>query len=494
VQDQAIATTMRATFILAAVASARTAALHLSLPKRPTLGRRAAKSGTAEKSMEGLNKEFFAIALPAVVQFAAEPFARLVDTAYMGRLGATALGGAGAAVSAQYALGKLSNDPLLRTSISLVAAEGETGDNSAAVAAALCLALFVGALQGLTVLLAAPRLLQAFGVAASSPMQSHALWYLRIAALGAPTATVWLVANGVFRGLGDTATPLKWALAFTALNAVLDPLFIFPLRLGAAGAAAGTALSQTLALYPLLRALAKRTGAGSVANLLRCERSALTAQLANYGKAGGLVLVRTLGKISAYSVCAREAAKLGAVSSAAHAVCFALGVATTQLCEAAAVATQTLLAREFYAEHTQDTKRSKHILQLGMATGLGCSSLLALCTHLNRFNVVNGLTTDLRVRAACLGVFPLVMLCQALKGLAYPVNGALMGALDWSAASVTMWASNIACLMVLARPAPASLAKLWQGFAALFVVQCTAGLLRVGSRTGPWRRLRSSSA
>ena len=147
---------MRTTLItLTTVASARTAALQLGLPKRPKLSMRAAATNEAE--LKGLNREFLSIALPAVVQFAAEPVARLVDTAYMGRLGATALGGAGAAVSAQYALGKLSNDPLLRTSISLVAAEGDANDSS--IAAALCLALVVGAVQGLGVLLMAPKLL-----------------------------------------------------------------------------------------------------------------------------------------------------------------------------------------------------------------------------------------------------------------------------------------------------------------------------------------------
>ena len=141
---------MRTTLItLTTVASARTAALQLGLPKRPKLSMRAAASGEAAE-LTGLNREFLSIALPAVVQFAAEPVARLVDTAYMGRLGATALGGAGAAVSAQYALGKLSNDPLLRTSISLVAAEGDASDSS--IAAALCLALVVGAVQGLGVM------------------------------------------------------------------------------------------------------------------------------------------------------------------------------------------------------------------------------------------------------------------------------------------------------------------------------------------------------
>ena len=58
---------------------------------------------------------------------------------------------------------------------------------------------------------------------------------LRVRALGMPTATLWLVANGVFRGLGDTRTPLVWALLFSALNALLDPIFIFRFGIGIGG-------------------------------------------------------------------------------------------------------------------------------------------------------------------------------------------------------------------------------------------------------------------
>jgi hypothetical protein len=70
-----------------------------------------------------LTKEFFSIGFPAFIQLAAEPLASLVDTAYLGRLGPEVLGGAGVAISAQYAVSKLYNDPLLRTSISLVASQ-----------------------------------------------------------------------------------------------------------------------------------------------------------------------------------------------------------------------------------------------------------------------------------------------------------------------------------------------------------------------------------
>ena len=116
-----------------------------------------------------LTRDFFGIALPAFLQLAAEPLASLVDTAYLGRLGPEVLGGAGVAISAQYAVSKLYNDPLLRTSISLVASEdgkargnredgggGEGGvevereaerDLSIAVSSALLLALVVGVVQ-----------------------------------------------------------------------------------------------------------------------------------------------------------------------------------------------------------------------------------------------------------------------------------------------------------------------------------------------------------
>lgn len=74
------------------------------------------------------------------------------------------------------------------------------------------------------------------------------------------------------------------------------------------------------------------------------QLKALGSSLKAYIKAGSLILFRTLGKVLAYSVCARQAALLGPVAAAAYNLTFQLGFATTQLCEAVAVAVQTLLA------------------------------------------------------------------------------------------------------------------------------------------------------
>ena len=278
-----------------------------------------------------LRDQFLSISLPALVQLAAEPLASLVDTAYLGRLGPEVLGGAGVAISAQYAVSKLYNDPLLRTSISLVASQdgrsrgGKTdetveggvvegdddgGDNAAeaaknlsvAVSSALLLALSVGLIQLFVYFFLAGGIIGFMGVTGASPMYHSAFSYLRVRSLGTPAATLWLVTNGIFRGLGDTRTPLVYSLFFTGLNAILDPLFIFTFKFGASGAAAGTAIAQYVALLPLLMALNKKVKVDFWGQL-----GSLGRTLREYLKAGSLVFLRTMGKVAAYSVCARQA-------------------------------------------------------------------------------------------------------------------------------------------------------------------------------------------
>lgn len=143
------------------------------------------------------------------------------------------------------------------------------------------------------------------GLSPASPMWESAVSYLKVRALGTPAATLWLVTNGIFRGLGDTRTPLAYSLLFTGLNIVLDPLFIFTLNFGASGAAAGTAIAQYAALIPLMLALNKKVKIDVVGQIKE-----LGSSLRAYLKAGGLVLFRTLGKVLAYSVCARQGTHL----------------------------------------------------------------------------------------------------------------------------------------------------------------------------------------
>ena len=111
--------------------------------------------------------------------------------------------------------------------------------------------------------------------------------YLRVRALATPAVLLASVANGGFRGLQDTATPLKVVLATNFINFVLDPILIFgvsaggqPLvpALGATGAAAATAAAEWAACAALLVQLRQKpqlaSGVGLVDSMPRWEEAA----------------------------------------------------------------------------------------------------------------------------------------------------------------------------------------------------------------------------
>ena len=68
--------------------------------------------------------------------------------------------------------------------------------------------------------------------------------YLMICFAGVPFITAYNTIAAVFRGLGDSRTPLYFVLTACVLNIALDYLFIGAFGMGAAGAALGTVISQ----------------------------------------------------------------------------------------------------------------------------------------------------------------------------------------------------------------------------------------------------------
>ncbi len=90
--------------------------------------------------------------------------------------------------------------------------------------------------------------------------------YLQICFLGIPFITAYNIISGIYRGLGDSRTPMFFVLAACIANIVLDIVFMGPLSLGPAGAALGTTLSQALSVViALIHLLHTRSG-------LRVER------------------------------------------------------------------------------------------------------------------------------------------------------------------------------------------------------------------------------
>lgn len=72
--------------------------------------------------------------------------------------------------------------------------------------------------------------------------------YLLICFAGIPFIVAYNVLAGIFRGLGDTRTPMYFVALAGFINLLLDYIFIGPMAMGAAGAAAATILSEAVSV------------------------------------------------------------------------------------------------------------------------------------------------------------------------------------------------------------------------------------------------------
>lgn len=421
-----------------------------------------------------------AVAGPAFIQLCSEPLAALVDTAAVGQLGGPVFGGMGVAVNAQYSLQKLYNDPLLRTTISQVAAADADGQRKS-IGVSLLLAVVLGVFQAVVYGCNAESVLRGLGVGAGSEMLPHAIAYLRVRAFGAPIGSLLLALNGIYRGLGDTRTPLIGALVSCCLNIGLDALLIFGFHMGCGGAALATVAAQAVAVAILLSRL----------DVQPIDVRSLRTALLDYLSTAFLMMFRNFGKVFCFGFETRTAALLGIVPAAANALTFQLGNATSQVAESLATSTQVALAREWRSDGRRWSSAARFIVSWGLWAGLFMGLILSLATAVFQEPLLRVMTSDVAVRAAASKAMPFVLLAQVAKASAYPVNGSLMGFLDWRFLTLSLWIASFASVAV-AQMYRSSLSGLWLSLSVFFGAQCALGLIRMGSRTGPWTRLRGS--
>lgn len=82
--------------------------------------------------------------------------------------------------------------------------------------------------------------------------------YLTICFIGIPFITAYNIISSIFRGMGDSKSPMYFIAVACAANIVLDYLFMGALGMGPAGAALGTTLSQAISVAVSLVVILKR--------------------------------------------------------------------------------------------------------------------------------------------------------------------------------------------------------------------------------------------
>ena len=82
--------------------------------------------------------------------------------------------------------------------------------------------------------------------------------YLTICFPGIPCITAYNTLSAIFRGMGDSKSPMIFIFIACLANIALDYLFIGALHLGPAGAALGTSLSQAISVAISLAVIVRR--------------------------------------------------------------------------------------------------------------------------------------------------------------------------------------------------------------------------------------------
>ena len=88
--------------------------------------------------------------------------------------------------------------------------------------------------------------------------------YLTICFIGIPFITAYNVISSIFRGLGDSKSPMYFIAVACVANIGLDYLFMGAMRMGPAGAALGTTLAQAISVVFALVVILRRESGISV--------------------------------------------------------------------------------------------------------------------------------------------------------------------------------------------------------------------------------------
>jgi MATE family multidrug resistance protein len=294
---------------------------------------------TPDLSRGAVDRRILALAIPALGALAAEPLLSLVDTAYVSRLGVAELGALGVN-GAIFGFTFVIFNFLAYATTPLVAQALGRGDEPQAaqvVGKAVWLAASLGVVTSIGMLIGSRGLVSL--MQATAEVTEPALSYLRIKALAAPAVLIITAAQGAFRGFQDNRTPLKVVLAANVANAVIDPLLIFGLGWGIAGAALGSVIAQWGGAIWFLILLRRQIGPLG----LRIPRWHEIARLAT---AGGVLTVRTLFLVTALALGTAAAADTGTSALAAHQVVRETWFLTAMLVDGLAIAAQAMIAEQ----------------------------------------------------------------------------------------------------------------------------------------------------
>jgi putative MATE family efflux protein len=369
----------------------------------------------------GIDREVVRLALPALGALLAPPLFLLADAAIVGRLGPAPLAGLGLAGAVVTTVTGLSVFLAYGTTGSVARRLG-AGDIAGAMrhgVSAMWLALAIGTVAAILGWTVTAPVVEAFG----APMEAteQATTYLRVGWWGLPALLVALASTGVLRGLQDTRTPLVIAASGAAANVVLNVAFVLGLRLGIAGAALGTVVTEVAMATALCWVVARGARAHGVD--LRPHGSDVSSSW----RTGWPLLVRTAAMRVALLAATAVAARLGTAGLAAYNVAFLVWGLLALALDALAIAAQALVGRYLGGgEPARVRALTSRLVRWGLLGG----AVLGLATAALAQPLSPLFSDDPAVARLLVVALLVVAALQPLAGWVFVLDGILIGAGD----------------------------------------------------------------
>lgn len=196
---------------------------------------------------DDINKLLVAFTIPCVVSMLINSVYNIVDQIFIGK-GVGTLGNAATnvifplviifnAISSLIGNGAAAN-------LSLKLGEGEEREGARIVGSSFVVSVLVSVILSIVAYLLLPKLVYIFGC--TNSVYKYAIDYGRIIVLGAPFMLIYSSLSQLIRADGSPRYSMVLLVVGAIINIILDPIFIFGLKLGVKGGAWATVIGQVV--------------------------------------------------------------------------------------------------------------------------------------------------------------------------------------------------------------------------------------------------------
>lgn len=367
-------------------------------------------------------KDLDRLAVPAIISGIAEPVISLVDTAFVGRLGAHDLAAVG--IASSFFLIVVWVLAQTRSAVLAVVAryygQGRVADITDLVPIALWLNFGLGVLFFALTNPFAEAIFRLYN--AEGEVLEKAIAYYHIRSIGHPIVLGTFALTGAFRGIQNMSWSMWISLLGAAVNGVLNPLLIFgwgPVpHLGIEGSALASLIAQAVMFIMAVQVMRRRTP------FRLWPRSWRHPELGGLVWNSGNLFARAITLNACYYLANRLATGYGVAFIGAHSIAMQIWLFSAFFIDGYAAAGSVVAGRLHGANDRAQLHRvSWQVVRVTILIGAGLGALYIL-----GYRWIGGLfTSDAEVLDRFNAVFWMVILTQPINAVAFAWDGIFKG-------------------------------------------------------------------